>query len=64
VNELALMLMGAAGGLEVALLEPPLAGGVVPPDELLPHAAAVRPRTTSATVIARLWVKGKMSSRG
>jgi hypothetical protein len=68
LNELALMLGGgAAGGLEVVAAgadDVVAGGGVVPPEELLPHAAAANPTATSATVIARLWVKGKVSSRG
>jgi hypothetical protein len=69
LNELVLMLTGAGGALEVVVAgaEDVVAGGeavVPPPEELLPHAAAANPTATSATVIARLWVKGKVSSRG
>jgi hypothetical protein len=66
LNELVLMLTGAAGALDVAVAgaDDVVAGGVVPPEELLPHAAAANPTATSATVIARLWVKGKVSSSG
>jgi hypothetical protein len=38
--------------------------GVVPPDELLPHAAAASPRPRSAAVSARLLVNDKMFLQG
>jgi hypothetical protein len=69
VSDLALMLIGAAGALEVLLAgagaDDVLAGGVVP-DELLPHAGAAKPtaRSAAADAAARLLVKGKMSSMG
>jgi hypothetical protein len=57
VNEVALMSgTEAAGG--AALLPP--AAGLVPPDELLPHAATVSPTPISAAVNARLLVNGKV----
>jgi hypothetical protein len=59
VNDVALIsgTFAAGGGLL------PL-DGVVPPDELLPHAAAASPRPSSAAVSARLLVNDKMFLQG
>jgi hypothetical protein len=48
----------AADAGALALLDAPAF-----PDELLPHAAATTPTPAIATRYARLWVKGKISSR-
>jgi hypothetical protein len=60
VNEVALTSGTDAAG---AGLLPP-AAGVLPPDELLPHAATVSPTPMSAAVSARLLVNDKMFLQG